>query len=71
MSFRRAQTHSADGIPVCYKTFTFLPFAFEQRKEMAKWIPAKNEALLRFIFASMTMRDLAQKQSSLSPIISP
>jgi hypothetical protein len=28
------------GIPVCYKIFTFLPFAFEKRKETAKWIAA-------------------------------
>jgi hypothetical protein len=30
-----AQTHSVAAIHFCYRIFTFLPFAFEKRKETA------------------------------------
>jgi hypothetical protein len=40
---------------------------WQTAKTTAKWIPAKNEALLRFIFASMTTAGLGVKRQSLPP----
>ncbi|MDR0485240.1 MAG: hypothetical protein LBH29_00765 [Elusimicrobiota bacterium] len=43
---------SQDGIPVCYKPFTFSPFVFEKRKETATGIAASAAMTPgRYVFA--------------------